>query len=102
MAKIKKLIGTKIDILGYEYNIKPLSVEETERTYGICHTYGHLIEIDPSLRGLTADDTIMHELVHAIDHTLSLGLSEATVHRLGYALGLLLRNNQNLVEYFKD
>jgi len=102
MSKIKKLIDTKIDVLGYEYDIKPLVEDESQDTYGICDSRKQTIKIDPNLNGLTADDTIMHELVHAIDHTLSLGLNEATVHRLGYALGHLLRNNQHLVKYFRD
>lgn len=41
-------------------------------------------------------DTLLHEALHALDHTLSLGLSETQTHALTGGLMALLRDNPGL------
>ena len=91
-----------LDILGYDYEITALRKKQRPELDGQC-TSGkkRRLEYDPDLTGIAADDVVMHEIVHAIDHILNLGLKEAGVHRLGYAIGKVLRDNPHLVEYYQ-
>lgn len=99
---ITKLIGTKLQILGFEYEVKELPEEHRNNTYGMCHYKPQRLEYDPDLQGLIAEDTVMHEIVHAIDDVLHLNLSESTVHRLGYSLAKVLRDNPHLREFLEN
>jgi hypothetical protein len=92
-----------LDVLGYDYEIAALKKDDRPDLDGQC-TSGkkRKLEYDPELTGLAADDVVMHEIVHAVDNILNLGLREAGVHRLGYAIGKVLRDNPHLVEYYQQ
>lgn len=56
----------------------------------------HLIE---GMAQDAAREVLLHELLHALDHTYGIPLPEKTVARLSPALLALLRHNRHLVAY---
>jgi hypothetical protein len=92
-----------LDVLGYDYEIVALPESDRPVLDGQCTSgKNRKLEYDPDLTGIAADDVVMHEIVHAIDNILNLGLRECGVHRLGYAIGKVLRDNPHLVGYYQQ
>lgn len=66
------------------------------------NAYGHVdlraqeIVISAAQHADQKTDTLLHEALHALDHTMSLGLSESQVHGLTGGLLALLRDNPEL------
>ena len=95
---------------------RPASVKVIGKTYSITYTNGrplddgNLGEMDPDKQTLTVkkgqpleqeQDTVLHEVMHAIDHELGLSLSEK--HVKGMATGLLavMKDNPRFVTYLR-
>ena len=47
-------------------------------------------------------DTLLHEVVHAIDDTLALGMTEEQVHALGAGLYQVLSENKQLTRWLGE
>ena len=52
--------------------------------------------------GMEDVDTLLHEIVHAIDYSFDLKLTESQVERLGRGLTFVLRDNTWLNSYVKQ
>jgi hypothetical protein len=47
-------------------------------------------------------DTLIHEITHAIDHQMSLKMTERQVHGVGTGLAAVFIDNPKLLEYLKE
>ena len=88
-----------INILGKRYR-----VTEKAAGYGGGHGFGHVnhhsltIELQSDQAEAQKRDTLLHEVIHAIDFAVHLELKERHVHALAAGLLCVLRDNPELVE----
>jgi hypothetical protein len=76
----------KKTILGKEYTVRYVSSAELGGNMGDCCQTKATIRISKDISREQQDDTLIHEVLHIIDHELILNLPEETVGRLAVAL----------------
>ena len=97
---------------------RPESVRLLGRTYDIKYVNGsaladghdfgqiiyplHLITILDGQTPVEEADTVLHELIHAIDLTMGLDMSEHQVHHLATGLMALFQDNPDIAKYFAE
>lgn len=68
---------------------------------GMCETHRQTIRVETGLPRETEEDTLFHEVIHAVDETLGLGLSERQVIALASGLLAVYKDNKPVIdEYF--
>jgi len=78
------------------------SLSNTE-TFGHCDMTNQKINIHEGLTPIEEADTLLHEVIHAIDFTIGTGLTEHQVHHLASGLIGVLQDNEDLCKYlFED
>jgi hypothetical protein len=89
----------EVDVLGKKFTIELLSPDENTD----CDGYMDFASLKIGLRLQPAmgynQDTVVHEITHAIDEVLSLGLRERQVHQLAAGFIAVLKQNPALVEW---
>jgi Zn-dependent peptidase ImmA (M78 family) len=60
---------------------------------GLCYTNQQKIYIQKGLGREEEQDVILHEIIHAIDHSMHLDLDESQVSRLASGLIALFKDN---------
>ena len=95
---------------------KPVEIRIIGKTYGIQYTSGapldddNIGELDPDKQKITIkkgqpleteQDTFLHEIIHAIDHELNIGLREKQVRALATGFLAALKDNPKLVAYLR-
>lgn len=85
-----------VDVLGKRYTV----VVKTEMAdYGECKSDECLIEIGSHQCAAQQRDTLLHEVIHAIEHELDVTVTEKAVRMLGTGLLAVLRHNPALAAY---
>lgn len=93
-------IPKKINILGFDYKVKHKATEEMKKNSwaGAVNYFNRVIHIDPSYSDISKADTLLHEIIHAIDITTSgtndVTLTEGQVQRIATGIESVLRNNK--------
>lgn len=89
-----------IKILGKPFKIiwKPASWFQKDDE-GLCYAQQQIIYIQEGLAKEEEQDVILHEIIHALDHSMHLGLDESQVSRLASGLIALFKDNP---EFYKD
>ena len=95
---------------------RPAAVKVIGKTYGIAYVEGEpledgdLGELDPDKQRITVrhgqpleqeQDTVLHEVFHAIDHELDSRMSEKQVRMLATGLLGVLKDNPRFVSYLR-
>ncbi len=83
-------------ILGKEWRILD---KESDGAYGLCIERALEIHIGRDLSDELERDTVLHEILHAIDWTVGTKLTEKQVGTIASGLYAVLKENPNLVEY---
>jgi len=88
-----------LDIFGKRFTIKLLEPDESDD----CDGYMDLGKSEIGLRIQESNDynkdTLLHEVVHAIDETLNLKLKESQVHQLAVGLLAVLKQNKKFSQW---
>jgi hypothetical protein len=88
-----------LNILGKTFKIEWL--EELPDALGETYTNRQIIRMQKGLPAETEQETLLHEVIHAVEESLALGMSESQVHALACGLFAVLRdNNQTLKRYY--
>lgn len=87
----------KVDVFGKAYAIQV--VQRDSGDYGECFSDECRIEIASYQCDEQKRDTLLHELVHAVDHEMNTKLSEPQVRRMATGLLCVLRHNPALVAF---
>ncbi len=90
-----KELPSKIKIGGLVYKVfldKELDIVIDEERYGSCNSRKQVIKI-ANVHPLKQRATLIHEIVHAIDHSMGLELEENQVCGLEYGLFALFQDN---------
>jgi hypothetical protein len=89
----------KIDILGKKFTIKLLQPDEQENCDGYMNLSEQIIAIRLQPANDYNHDTGFHEMVHAVDEILSIGLKEKQVHQLSAGLIAVLKQNPDFIAW---
>lgn len=82
------------------FNYVKGSVLSPDDTFGHIDVYGQVICISDDLTPVEEADTVLHELIHAVDLTMGLDMTEHQVHHLATGLIALFQDNPELGAYF--
>jgi hypothetical protein len=78
----------KLKIIGKTYALRFVdTVDEKEDLLGLCQDGKQDIQVSIHQPPDALKDTILHEIIHAIDYQMQLGLKERQVH--GIAAGIV-------------
>jgi len=82
---------------------KPFTVTldpSLEGCIGECDTFHQTIKVNPSLPEATLQDTLLHEVIHAVEEQLHLRMTEKQVFALAAGLFAVFRDNQEVLRDF--
>ena len=78
------------------------SVLADDTDFGHIDFYSQLINISDNLTPVEEADTVLHELIHAIDLSMGLEMSEHQVHHLATGLIALFQDNPEVALYLAE
>ena len=87
----------KIDVLGIEYSIE-LEEHMPDDNWGIAEHRTTTLKIAENLEDSRKRETLLHEVMHAVDATIDIGLEEEVVGPLSAGLFCVLKSNPELRE----
>jgi hypothetical protein len=100
--KKPKLPG-RILIGNVAYDIKPLPKSDIDRGVdGMCSSvFYHSIYINENQVGVEAVDTMIHEMLHAMQDIYRINLSHKQIYRLADALSHMVDNNPAILHWMQ-
>ena len=84
-----KLPVKKLNVLGDRYRVVVRRMKE----FGECDSHAGVIRLRPNQTEDQARDTLLHEVVHALDHVWSLNLTENQTRMLATGLRAVFTAN---------
>lgn len=87
-----------LNILGKAFRID--WKDELEGALGETLTHRQLIRMQKGTPADTERETLLHEVIHAVDESLSLQLTEHQVHALACGLYAVLRDNEPVLKKY--
>jgi len=94
--KPPRLKDWKVDILGKRFTVR---WSKMEKDYGQCESGKCLITVDPSQHAEQQRDTLLHEILHALDHESDTGLRERQIRVQATMLLQFMRANPEVVRW---
>jgi hypothetical protein len=98
-----QVIPDKVNIFGREYNITVKELldgsTDKEETLGQCLNDKLIIEIKKEQHPLLEADTLLHEIIHALDEVMQTRMSERQVCCIATGLIGVLKTNTEFNEY---
>lgn len=88
-----------IDVLGKKFTLKQLEPDEMEDCDGYMELAAQVIGWRPQPADDYNHDTVFHEITHAVDDILLLGLKEKQVHLIASGLLAVLKQNKELAAW---
>ena len=85
-----------IRILGKPYSVSFMHIQGA---IGECDDFAQTIKIDPKVPHELQKDTLLHEVIHAIDYAVKTKLSEDQVSALASGLYAVFNDNPNFLEW---
>ena len=90
-----------IDVLGKKFKV--IQIQESDTEYENDSGFMHLSNQEIGIRMYSAGDinhdTILHEVIHAVDEILHLRMKENQVHQLAAGLIAVLKQNKELAKW---
>ena len=88
-----------VRVIGKTFAIEYVEAVDDEGNSGEHRRDDQLIKIKLKQHPETLRETLLHEVIHAIDEQLDLGMKEKQVHRIAIGLFQVLRENPAFVEF---
>lgn len=89
----------KCKILGLNYNIKFVETVNIDGFYGEIKHKDELIRLNKDHSPQRMEESLIHEINHAIDAELKLKLSEDTITRLSNVWYQIIQDNPHIFKY---
>lgn len=86
-----------VDVLGKKFSV--VWKRPARDAVGQCKTDLCKIFVDPDIGADSQRDTLLHEVVHAIDHDMDTGMRERQVKLLATGLFQFLRANPEIIRW---
>ena len=87
-----------LKIIGKRYK---LVRDKKAENCGLCDCNKQIITLKGDMPATLELDTIIHEIVHAIDYQMDLKMSERQVHGVGAGLAAVMIDNAKFIDYLK-
>ena len=87
----------QIKIVGKTYVVE--EIPEMDEDCGACYDTKQLIKIAGDLPQELSQDTLLHEVMHAIDYQMHLNLKERHVSAMASGLMAVIKENPDFVNY---
>ena len=95
----KVTVLPSVRILGKTYKVQPLPEHTMDGEFGACNYAYQLIEYNQKLAPDELKDTLLHEMVHIIDHGMQLGFKEEQVHAVATGLYAIIKDNKEFFQW---
>lgn len=82
-----------VKILGKTYQVRPLADNTRNEAFGTASYGDQLIQFNSMLQLEEKQDTILHEMIHCLDHIMQTNLEERQVHALASGIYAMIRDN---------
>ena len=89
----------KLNILGTEYTVKLYPWDEDQETYGQTLVDHAEIRLNSRKSPDTYRDTLLHEIIHALQHGLDIPMTEAVARRLATGLLTFFKANPKVAQW---
>lgn len=88
-----------VRVIGKTFAIEYVDKVDDEDSAGEHRRDAQLIKVRVGQHPETLRETLLHEVIHAVEEQLDLGMKERQVHSLAIGLFQVLRENRDLVEF---
>lgn len=88
-----------VRVIGKTYTVRVVNKSPLDKDSGECDEKSQTITVNEDQTEEAMQDTILHEVVHAIDHTLRLDMSENQVAMMATGLIAVIRDNPEFTEF---
>ena len=92
-------IPENLRIIGKDYKI---TRKHKQGSVGECDDYIQEINVDPEYPLQSQQDTLLHEIIHAVDYAVKTKLSEEQVSALATGLYAVFNDNQHLLGWINE
>jgi Zn-dependent peptidase ImmA (M78 family) len=86
-------IPCKLKIVGQDFVVTKESGKKMKDCIGRCYPHANKIYISKNLTQDKANETLLHEVIHAIEQNLGLKMKEKQVNNLAFCLYSFLKEN---------
>lgn len=93
------MIPETLNVLGKRYAVQLVQRESGD--YGECFVDKCRIEVADYQCEDQQRDTLLHEVMHAVDHEMHCSMSEPQIRRMATGLLAVLRHNPEFVEFLR-
>ena len=93
------MIPSSIRVIGKDYKV---TQEHLQGSIGECDDFKQEINVDPKANEQLQRDTLLHEVIHAIDYAVKTKLSEEQVSALATGLYAVFSDNPNFMEWLNE
>lgn len=100
MAKRKIPLPTSISVIGKRYRVVKIA-PSSDGSYGECLEEQQEIRLKPGLPLEQEQDTLLHEIIHAIDFSMNAKMSERQITVLATGLICVLKENRDFLAYLE-
>lgn len=90
-------LPVEIKIIGKTYKVEP--VPEMDDECGACYDSKQLIKISEDLPQELSQDTLLHEVMHAIDFQMHTNMKERQISAMAAGLTAVFKENPTFVKY---
>lgn len=90
-------LPAEVKIIGKTYKIEP--VPEMDDECGACYDSKQLIKISEDLPQELSQDTLLHEVMHAIDFQMHTNMKERQISAMAAGLTAVFKENPTFVKY---
>lgn len=101
-SEVLKLLPDHIKVLGKKFKIKVLEDGEFEDADGIMDLRSQTIGVRDGSSKAYAQDTVLHETLHAVDESLNLRLTEKQIHQMACGLLAVLKDNKEFSKWLLE
>lgn len=99
--KPKPIKDWRVDILGKRFSVQ-WSQPEGGKDFGQCDSTKCVINVDPNCHRDQQRDTLIHEVMHGIDHEMDTGMREKQVRLLATGWYHFMRANPEVVKWLME
>ena len=92
LPKLVRVLGRDIPVV---------VMEELPKAFGEYDYETQIVRIQAGQQPAFEADTLLHELIHAIDDVMQLGMRERQVHCVASGLIALFKDNPEVIEYLR-
>jgi hypothetical protein len=93
------MLPPKFRVLGRDLPVVWVSAEEMPKAWGEYDYETQVVRVREGQQPAFEADTVLHELIHAIDDAMQLGMTERQVHCSATGLIALFKDNPIFLEY---